>query len=45
MIWLPDVCLENAMTVMLRPALPRDLDALFHLEQVAFSGDRFNRRQ
>lgn len=33
------------MTVTLRPALPGDLDALYQLEQVAFSGDRFNRRQ
>jgi len=33
------------MTVTLRPALPQDLDALYDLEQVTFSGDRFNRRQ
>lgn len=33
------------MTVILRQASGRDLDALYRLEQVAFSGDRFSRRQ
>lgn len=33
------------MSVILRPAQPQDLDALCQLELVAFSGDRFNRRQ
>lgn len=33
------------MTVTLRQALGHDLDALYRLEQVAFSGDRFSRRQ
>jgi [ribosomal protein S18]-alanine N-acetyltransferase len=33
------------MTVILRRARPQDLDALYRLEQVAFSGDRFSRRQ
>ncbi|NIC06903.1 GNAT family N-acetyltransferase [Billgrantia bachuensis] len=33
------------MTVTLRQAQPQDLDALFRLEQVAFSGDQFSRRQ
>lgn len=33
------------MTVTLRQARAQDLDALFRLEQVAFSGDRFSRRQ
>ena len=33
------------MTVMLRQALPQDLSALYCLEQVALSGDRFTRRQ
>ncbi|TDO08678.1 MULTISPECIES: GNAT family N-acetyltransferase [Halomonas] len=33
------------MTVTLRQALSHDLDALYRLEQVAFSGDRFSRRQ
>lgn len=33
------------MTVTLRQALGRDLDALYRLEQVAFTGDRFSRRQ
>lgn len=33
------------MTVTLRRALGRDLDALYRLEQVAFTGDRFSRRQ
>ncbi|MEQ6915970.1 GNAT family N-acetyltransferase [Halomonas aquatica] len=33
------------MTVNLRPASGHDLDALYRLEQVAFSGDRFSRRQ
>ncbi|MDR9438225.1 MAG: N-acetyltransferase [Halomonas sp.] len=33
------------MTVTLRQALCHDLDALFCLEQVAFTGDRFSRRQ
>ncbi|MFG6157234.1 GNAT family N-acetyltransferase [Halomonas sp. 1390] len=33
------------MTVTLRQASGYDLDALYRLEQVAFSGDRFSRRQ
>ncbi|TLF47777.1 GNAT family N-acetyltransferase [Halomonas urmiana] len=33
------------MTVTLRQANSHDLDALYRLEQVAFSGDRFSRRQ
>ncbi|MDZ7853639.1 MAG: GNAT family N-acetyltransferase [Halomonas sp.] len=33
------------MTVTLRQALSHDLDALYRLEQVAFTGDRFSRRQ
>lgn len=33
------------MLPCLRQASPDDLDALFRLEQVAFSGDRFSRRQ
>ncbi|MCL7940057.1 GNAT family N-acetyltransferase [Halomonas sp. ATCH28] len=33
------------MTVILRQALGLDLAALFRLEQVAFTGDRFSRRQ
>ncbi|QOR39607.1 GNAT family N-acetyltransferase [Billgrantia diversa] len=33
------------MTVTLRQAQPQDLGALYRLEQVAFSGDRFSRRQ
>ncbi|MFW3616376.1 GNAT family N-acetyltransferase [Billgrantia antri] len=33
------------MTATLRQAQPQDLDALHRLEQVAFSGDRFSRRQ
>ncbi|WP_342747788.1 N-acetyltransferase [Halomonas denitrificans] len=33
------------MTVILRQATPHNLDALYRLEQVAFSGDRFSRRQ
>ncbi len=33
------------MLTCLRQASPEDLDALFRLEQVAFSGDRFSRRQ
>lgn len=33
------------MTVTLRQALGRDLAALYRLEQVAFTGDRFSRRQ
>lgn len=33
------------MTVTLRQASGHDLDALYRLEQVAFSGDRFSRRQ
>jgi ribosomal-protein-alanine N-acetyltransferase len=33
------------MTVTLRQARSQDLDALYRLEQVAFSGDRFSRRQ
>lgn len=33
------------MTVTLRQAQPPDLDALCRLEQVAFSGDQFSRRQ
>lgn len=33
------------MTVTLRRARSQDLDALYRLEQVAFSGDRFSRRQ
>lgn len=33
------------MTSRLRPAIPHDLDALYHLEQSAFAGDRFSRRQ
>ncbi|KAA0012553.1 GNAT family N-acetyltransferase [Billgrantia pellis] len=33
------------MTVTLRQARPQDLDALYRLELVAFSGDRFSRRQ
>ncbi|UYG08552.1 GNAT family N-acetyltransferase [Halomonas sp. M4R1S46] len=31
--------------MILRPAKTRDLAALYRLEQVAFSGDRFSRRQ
>ncbi|WP_111413799.1 ribosomal protein S18-alanine N-acetyltransferase [Billgrantia lactosivorans] len=33
------------MAVTLRQARPQDLAALYRLEQVAFSGDRFSRRQ
>ncbi|MCE8018243.1 GNAT family N-acetyltransferase [Halomonas sp. MCCC 1A17488] len=33
------------MSVALRQAQPQDLGALYRLEQVAFSGDRFSRRQ
>lgn len=33
------------MTATLREARPEDLGALYRLEQVVFSGDRFNRRQ
>lgn len=33
------------MTVTLRQARPRDLDDLYRLEQSAFTGDRFSRRQ
>lgn len=33
------------MTVTLRQARPRDLDDLHRLEQMAFTGDRFSRRQ
>ncbi|MGM0692939.1 MAG: GNAT family N-acetyltransferase [Pseudomonadota bacterium] len=33
------------MTATLRQALGHDLDALYRLEQVAFTGDRFSRRQ
>jgi [ribosomal protein S18]-alanine N-acetyltransferase len=33
------------MTITLRQALARDLDALVHLEAIAFEGDRFSRRQ
>lgn len=33
------------MTVTLRQAITHDLDAIHRLEQVAFSGDRFSRRQ
>ncbi|MFG6176702.1 GNAT family N-acetyltransferase [Halomonas sp. THAF12] len=33
------------MTVFLRPVVSRDLADLYRLEQVAFSGDRFSRRQ
>ncbi|MBS9404337.1 GNAT family N-acetyltransferase [Halomonas sp. TRM85114] len=33
------------MTVSLRQATSRDLDAIYRLEQLAFSGDRFSRRQ
>lgn len=33
------------MSVVLRPAVPADLDALESLERRGFSGDRFNRRQ
>lgn len=33
------------MTVTLRQATGHDLDALYRLEQVAFTGDRFSRRQ
>ncbi len=33
------------MTATLRRALGHDLDDLYRLEQVAFSGDRFSRRQ
>jgi ribosomal protein S18 acetylase RimI-like enzyme len=33
------------MTTRLRPATSQDLDALHRLEQSAFSGDRFHRRQ
>jgi ribosomal protein S18 acetylase RimI-like enzyme len=33
------------MSVTLRQARPQDLDALYRLEQLAFSGDRFSRRQ
>ncbi|WP_404298282.1 GNAT family N-acetyltransferase [Halomonas sp.] len=33
------------MTTRLRPATSHDLDALYRLEQVAFTGDRFSRRQ
>jgi [ribosomal protein S18]-alanine N-acetyltransferase len=33
------------MTTRLRPATPHDLDALNRLEQCAFEGDHFSRRQ
>ncbi|MCA1770544.1 MAG: GNAT family N-acetyltransferase [Halomonas sp.] len=33
------------MTTRLRPATSHDLDALYRLEQVAFTSDRFSRRQ
>jgi len=33
------------MTIQLRRATGHDLDALYRLEQSAFSGDRFSRRQ
>ncbi|WP_445000779.1 GNAT family N-acetyltransferase [Halomonas mongoliensis] len=33
------------MTICLRPATSQDLDALYRLEQSAFEGDRFSRRQ
>ncbi|WP_416137556.1 GNAT family N-acetyltransferase [Halomonas sp. HK25] len=33
------------MTPRLRPATSHDLDALYRLEQSAFTGDRFSRRQ
>ncbi|MDY7115676.1 GNAT family N-acetyltransferase [Halomonas sp. SSL-5] len=33
------------MTIQLRRATGHDLDALFRLEQSAFTGDRFSRRQ
>lgn len=33
------------MTTRLRPATSHDLDALYRLEQSAFAGDRFSRRQ
>lgn len=33
------------MTVILRQAVSHDLSALYRLEQVAFTGDRFSRRQ
>lgn len=33
------------MTIRLRPATSHDLDALCRLEQGAFTGDRFSRRQ
>ncbi|RDB43880.1 N-acetyltransferase [Halomonas sp. DQ26W] len=33
------------MTVVLREAQAKDLDALVRLEQIAFEGDRFTRRQ
>lgn len=33
------------MTTRLRPAVSHDLDALYGLEQSAFTGDRFSRRQ
>ncbi len=33
------------MSAILRTATARDLDALYALEQLAFSGDRFTRRQ
>lgn len=33
------------MTIRLRPATSHDLDALYRLEQGAFTGDRFSRRQ
>ncbi|MCG6658697.1 GNAT family N-acetyltransferase [Halomonas campisalis] len=33
------------MTITLRQALATDLDALVRLEQLAFEGDRFSRRQ
>lgn len=33
------------MNIRLRPATSHDLDALYRLEQIAFTGDRFSRRQ
>ena len=33
------------MSIRLRPATSHDLDALYRLEQSAFTGDRFSRRQ
>lgn len=33
------------MSLMLRPAAPQDVDALFALENLCFEGDRFSRRQ